>query len=72
MCVFKASDRFVQSEDGAVSVDWVLLSAFCIGIGLAVTFSLGTSVSDYGVEIDTTMTERSIPTYGTGDGGAGL
>ena len=41
--------RFIESEDGAVTVDWVVLTAAIIGFGLVVIMSVSggaTNVSD--------------------------
>ena len=33
--------RFLHSESGAVTVDWVVLTAAIVGLGLAVTVATG-------------------------------
>ena len=38
-CVFKTRvARFVKSEDGAITVDWVVLTATIIALGMAAMF----------------------------------
>ncbi len=38
-CVFKTRvTRFARSEDGAITVDWVVLTATIIAMGMAATF----------------------------------
>ncbi len=46
--------RFCQDEDGAVTIDWVVLTSACLGLGMAViaampdaTGSAAGSVSDH-------------------------
>lgn len=36
MKLFKLKKTFVEDEDGAVTVDWVVLTAAIVGIGLVV------------------------------------
>lgn len=36
--------RFWRSQDGAVTVDWVALTAFILFLGMATTFYVATSV----------------------------
>ena len=36
MKLFKLKKNFVKDEDGAVTVDWVVLTAAIVGIGLVV------------------------------------
>ena len=50
---FKLSKRFKEDEDGAVTVDWVVLTAAIVGLGIAViqsvrsaTVTLGNRISD--------------------------
>jgi len=52
MKLFKLANKFARAEDGAVTVDWVVLTAATVGIGVAViatvangTNSLGSTIS---------------------------
>jgi Flp pilus assembly pilin Flp len=38
--------KFVRSESGAVTVDWVVLTAAIVGLGLAVMAVVSTGVED--------------------------
>ncbi len=38
--------EFVESEDGAVTVDWVVLTAGIVGLGLAVIAVVGSKATD--------------------------
>ncbi len=33
--------RFIQNESGAVTVDWIVLTAVIVGLGVAVTSMMG-------------------------------
>jgi len=46
---------FVLSESGAVTVDWVVLTAALVGLGLAVTNTVSTGLSDLSAEIRTQL-----------------
>lgn len=37
--------RFRQHEDGAITVDWVVLTAACVALGLAAGFMIFTTIS---------------------------
>lgn len=52
MKLFKLANTFKKDEDGAVTVDWVVLTAAIVGLGIAVlasvsggTTTLATSIS---------------------------
>ena len=40
MKFFKIANRFNRDEDGAVTVDWVVLTAAIVGLGIAVLASV--------------------------------
>lgn len=40
MKLFKLAKNFKRDEDGAVTVDWVVLTAAIVGLGLAVLTSV--------------------------------
>jgi len=41
----KLIQRFAQSESGAITVDWVVLTAAVCGLGVAITTFLGGSMT---------------------------
>ena len=54
MKLFKLAKKFNNEEDGAVTVDWVVLTAAVVGLGVAAlaavksgTGSLSTKISNY-------------------------
>ncbi|MEM6634271.1 MAG: hypothetical protein AAF667_00135 [Pseudomonadota bacterium] len=55
--------RFSQDEDGAVTVDWVVLTSAVVGLGIAVMLSVGNSTTSLADDISTTILDSAIPTY---------
>lgn len=55
--------KFVTSEAGAVTVDWVVLTAAVAGLVTAIFFTLGNDTADYSREIGSAMASRGIATY---------
>ena len=53
--------NFKSDESGAVTVDWVVLTAAIVGLGLAVMSSVGSGVSGLGTKIKTEIgTTRTL------------
>ena len=48
MKLFKLVNNFARDEDGAVTVDWVVLTAAIVGLGIAVLASVGGSIKRSG------------------------
>ncbi|MBT8456706.1 MAG: hypothetical protein HKO95_01860 [Rhodobacteraceae bacterium] len=48
---FKLTKRFNDEEDGAVTVDWVVLTAAIVGLGVAVITSVRNGVTSLGANI---------------------
>jgi len=55
--------NFLKNEDGAVTVDWVVLTAAIVGLGIAVMASVGQSTADLGSTIATELSTQGIATY---------
>ncbi len=55
--------RFVSDESGAVSVDWVVLTAGVVGLVLGIFTILGNDTADYSDRIGVYMTSQGIKTY---------
>jgi len=53
---------FLRDEDGAVTVDWVVITAACVGIAVAVTTTLGTATHDYGETMGDFMSSEGVKT----------
>ena len=55
-------NAFIRDEDGAVTVDWVVLTAAIVGLGIAVLASVGQGVEDLSGKIETNLSEQEIAT----------
>ena len=53
---------YALSESGAVTVDWVVLTAALVGLGLAVTNTVGAGLSDLSSEIRAQLERDHITT----------
>lgn len=51
---------FFKQEDGAVTVDWVVLSAACIGIGMLVLIPIAYSADSSSQAIATDIASQSV------------
>lgn len=54
-----ALKTFVADEAGAITIDWVVLTAAVIGLGLAVMGVIRGGVEDLSTDISDTMSEYS-------------
>ena len=76
MTFFANIKNFAADESGAVTVDWVVLTAAVVGLGIAVVLSVRGGVSDMGDRIANSLSETTfdgntgIMTIGTGEGGS--
>jgi len=55
--------NFRRDEDGAVTVDWVVLTAAIVGLGIAVLTSAGGATADLGDLISSELATGGIATY---------
>ncbi len=62
MRVFKLIKSFRRDEDGAVTVDWVVLTAGIVGIGIAVLTVTGDATDDYADTVGAHMSSEGIKT----------
>ncbi len=53
---------FLNSESGAVTVDWVVLTAAIVGLGLAVMAVVSGGVQNLSQDIDTQLETNHITT----------
>jgi Flp pilus assembly pilin Flp len=51
---------FLHSESGAVTVDWVVLTAAIVGMGIASVTAVRNGVSALGTDIETSLTGASV------------
>ena len=62
---------FLVEEHGAVTVDWVVLTAAITGLGLASAAAVRTGTSDLGGDIETALTDASVVSLGCMGAGSG-
>ncbi len=62
MNLFNLIKRFERDEDGAVTVDWVVLTAAIVGLGIAVLTTVGGATDDYAVKIGSHLSSQGIKT----------
>ncbi len=55
--------NFRNDEDGAVTVDWVVLTAAIVGLGIAVLTSVGGGTTALGDKISSSLAAATIATY---------
>jgi Flp pilus assembly pilin Flp len=65
MKLFSMIKTFNSDESGAVTVDWVVLTAAIVGLGLAVIASVRTGTSNLASNIQTSLSGASVATLGT-------
>lgn len=53
-------NAFYKDEDGAVTVDWVVLTAAIVGLGLAVLGSVRTGATDLAGDIESNLTDTVV------------
>ncbi len=58
----KMINNFFADESGAVTVDWVVLTAAIVGLGIAVLAAVSSGVSDLSTDIDTQLSGQAIST----------
>lgn len=67
MKLFANIKNFAADESGAVTVDWVVLTAAIVGLGIAVIASVQGGVQSLATSISSAV---STSTIGTGEGAA--
>lgn len=56
--------KFCSEESGAVTVDWTVLAAAIVGLGIATVAAVRTGVVDLGGDINTSLSAASIASLG--------
>jgi Flp pilus assembly pilin Flp len=65
MKIFNLTQSFARDEDGAVTVDWVVLTAAIVGLGIAMLTVVGDATDDYADSIGNHLSSMGIKTtYG--------
>ena len=55
--------RFKSEDDGAVTVDWVVLTAAIVGLGIAVIASVGAGALNHASGLGAHLDAKSVATY---------
>ena len=63
MTMLNTFKAFANDESGAVTVDWVVLTAAIVGLGLIVMQTVGAGVEDLAGEIATDLTTGTTSGY---------
>ena len=56
---------FTRDEDGAVTVDWVVLTAAVVGLGIAAIATVRGGVDSLAGDIDTSLENGEVAAIGT-------
>ncbi len=54
--------KFNEEDDGAVTVDWVVLTAAIVGLGIAVVAALASSTSNVATNISSEVADIEVIT----------
>ena len=60
MTFFANIKTFAADESGAVTVDWVVLTAAIVGLGIAVVASVRSGTTSVAEQIDTSLSAGSL------------
>ena len=63
MKLLKLAQNFKRDEDGAVTVDWVVLTAAIVGLGIAVLTSVSGGTTGLADKISSNLAAQTIATY---------
>jgi hypothetical protein len=63
MKFFKLYKNFQADEDGAVTVDWVVLTSAVVGLGVAVLATVSKGTQKIGENISKDLSSRTVVTY---------
>ena len=55
--------NFKNDEDGAVTVDWVVLTAAIVGLGIAVLASVSSGTTSLADKISSNLSNQTITDY---------
>lgn len=57
-------NSFLADQSGAVTVDWVVLTAAVVGLGIATVGAVRTGVLSLGDDVEQTLTDASVASLG--------
>ena len=69
MKLFNLIQKFRNDESGAVTVDWVVLTAAIVGLGIAVVVAVGPGLEQLAGNISSTVGGIEVTVDGAGVGG---
>ncbi|MDR5651974.1 Flp family type IVb pilin [Ruixingdingia sedimenti] len=69
MKLFSLIKKFRNDESGAVTVDWVVLTAAIVGLGIVVMNVVGGGIESVATGINDNLTDTTIGYEKQGDGG---
>lgn len=52
--------RFLRGQSGAITVDWTVMTAAIVGLGIASAAAVRTGTTDLGTDIQTSLTNASV------------
>lgn len=61
--MFDFIQRFRKTEDGAVTVDWVVLTAGIVGLGIAVIAAVAAGALDHSTGVGAQLSSQSIMSF---------
>ncbi|MGJ8625093.1 MAG: hypothetical protein ACSHW1_20305 [Yoonia sp.] len=61
--MFEIFNKFRAEDDGAVTVDWVVLTAAIIGLSIAVIAVIADGALDHSTGVGAALNNRDIPNY---------
>lgn len=61
--MFNLAKKFNNDESGAVTVDWVVLTAAIVGLGIAVLAAVSDGVGNLSGDIDTNLSGQGTASY---------
>ena len=56
---------FAKDEDGAVTVDWVVLTAAVVGLGIAAVATIQGGIDSVASDIDSSLSGAGVASVGT-------
>lgn len=69
--LYSTTAHFLHAEDGAVTVDWVVLTAALVGLGLAAMAVVSSGVEDVSGNVASDLTEMEVGiTFASAEGAA--
>ncbi|WP_420859819.1 hypothetical protein [Marivivens marinus] len=61
--MFRKLIEFQNDDEGAVTVDWVVLTAAVVGLGIAVVTTIGNGALDQSTGVGARLSAQSVATY---------